>query len=203
MIFRFTLLAFAIAFLTNAGLSHAQPAVVSPQFSGGAVTPIPAVVANPQAIDPYATVATQSPYQSYAPWLDTIPVIGTGPIFGNFNNSGDRFWVRLEYLNWWTDGTNVPALVTTSPDGTPRETAAVLGESGTSVLFGNQDLNGGSTPGFYTSAGFWATPQHSWGIEVEYYELAKQNENFAQVETGPPYLVDLSSTLSRDEKRHS
>ena len=83
MTFRFTLLAVAVAFLTDAGLSQAQPMVVSAQFSGGAVTPIPAVVTHPQAIDPYATVATQSPNRPMFHGSASVPVLGNGPIFGN------------------------------------------------------------------------------------------------------------------------
>src|SRR5690606_15408467 len=37
-------------------------------------------------------------------------------------------FVRAEYLAWSTKGMNLPPLVTTSPDDTPRVDAGVLGE---------------------------------------------------------------------------
>src|SRR5262245_32394939 len=37
-----------------------------------------------------------------------------------------RFWVSGEYLLWWTRGVHLPALVTTSPQGTPASDAGVL-----------------------------------------------------------------------------
>ena len=46
---------------------------------------------------------------------------------------------RAEYLAWWTKSASLPALATTSPSGTPRSEAGVLGEPGTSVLFGGSD----------------------------------------------------------------
>lgn len=50
-------------------------------------------------------------------------------------------WARGEYLLWSLRGMNVPPLVTTSPPGTPREQAGVLGQPGTIILFGgDQEL---------------------------------------------------------------
>jgi len=55
---------------------------------------------------------------------------------------GPRGWIwgGAEYLLWRTDGMRVPALVTSSPAGTPRDQAGVLGEPDTVILFGGQDL---------------------------------------------------------------
>lgn len=48
--------------------------------------------------------------------------------------------MRLEYLMWFSGGEYLPALVATSPAGTPRADAGVLGRSGTEILFGNQEV---------------------------------------------------------------
>lgn len=48
--------------------------------------------------------------------------------------------VRLEYLMWWGRGQNIPALVTTSPNGTPQAEAGVLGFANTTTLFGDQSI---------------------------------------------------------------
>ena len=44
----------------------------------------------------------------------------------------DRWWASADYLMWWVQGNQLPALVTTGPG------AGVLGQPGTSVLFGDQ-----------------------------------------------------------------
>ena len=58
-----------------------------------------------------------------------------------------RFWLRGEYLMWWTSGMDLPPLVTTSPQGTPQNQAGVLGQSGTTILFGGQTVNGDGRSG--------------------------------------------------------
>ena len=65
-----------------------------------------------------------------------IPGCGREPVM-------ERLWVRGDYLLWWMPGFNVPALVTTSPAGTPRNQAGRLDQPGTSILFGNSALNDG------------------------------------------------------------
>ena len=50
-----------------------------------------------------------------------------------------RVWLRADYLMWFTTGTRLPPLVTTSPQGTPANQAGVLGAPGTTILFGGSD----------------------------------------------------------------
>lgn len=47
-----------------------------------------------------------------------------------------NFWIRAEYLYWSLDAIDLPALVTSSPAGTLPQNTGVLGQPGTSVLFG-------------------------------------------------------------------
>ncbi|MEL6899065.1 MAG: BBP7 family outer membrane beta-barrel protein, partial [Planctomycetota bacterium] len=46
----------------------------------------------------------------------------------------DRIWVSADYLLWDAAGVDVPALVTSSPNGTAQTAAGVLGQPNTSVL---------------------------------------------------------------------
>ena len=165
---------------------EAQQIAVASQYTPGAVTQIPVVIGNPQAVDPYATVGVQSPFQ----WIGSGPILGgAGLGLGNANgNAAGRLWLRSEYLHWWTDGMNVPALVTSSPDGTSQPTAAVLGESGTSVLFGNREMNDGSVGGFRFSGGFFITPQRTFAIEAEYFQLGEQDDRYAIAGDGSPII---------------
>src|SRR5262245_36284458 len=55
----------------------------------------------------------------------------------------NRLWGEVEFLVGWLRSYHVPALVTASPPGTPRDQAGVLGAPGTTVLFGDERVNGG------------------------------------------------------------
>ena len=52
---------------------------------------------------------------------------------------GPRHYLNLDALGFWVKHDSLPALVTTSPAGTPQDEAGVLRPPGTSVLFGNQN----------------------------------------------------------------
>src|SRR5215813_12025831 len=56
-------------------------------------------------------------------------------------SAANRFWVGAEYLRWTVKGDKLPALVTTSPPGTPTAEGGVLGFPGTAVLFGDSTVN--------------------------------------------------------------
>ena len=108
------------------------------------------------------------------------PLLNLGQYFPNFRNRfHQRLWVGVDWLLWDTKGTDTPALITTSPAATAQPTAAVLGEAGTNVLFGNQEINGDTTSGIRVAGGFWFTPQQNFAIEAEYFRLREQDEGFA------------------------
>src|SRR4051812_18535863 len=62
-------------------------------------------------------------------------------------------WFAAEALAWWAKGDRPPPLVTTSPDGTPIFQAGVLGQPGTTILFGNQAVADDARAGVRISAG--------------------------------------------------
>lgn len=65
----------------------------------------------------------------------------------------DSLWtVETDFLMWWIRGADVPALVTTSPDGTLRDDAGVMGLPPTSVLFGNDQIGTEFRPGVRVNA---------------------------------------------------
>jgi hypothetical protein len=89
-----------------------------------------------------------------------------------------RHYISLDALGWFVQADKLPALVTTSPAGTPQEIAGVLGLPTTSVLFGNQSVNGGMRPGGRVQGGVWLDPYQSVAIEGHYYALATANTNY-------------------------
>ncbi|MBC8355584.1 MAG: BBP7 family outer membrane beta-barrel protein [Planctomycetes bacterium] len=88
------------------------------------------------------------------------------------------YWGRAEYLLWWTKGMNSPPLVTTSPTGTAQAQAGVLGQPGTTILFGNGDLVDGSRSGARFTLGRWLDPTHCNGVEVNYLAFGSDTNSF-------------------------
>ena len=101
-----------------------------------------------------------------------------------------RVWFRAEYLLWWTKSTEVPTLVTTSPDGTPQPQAGVLGQTGTDVLFSNGAVNPGLRSGGRFNLGYWFCPRcQENGIEASSLFLANRVVGFDVASGGSPILA--------------
>ncbi|WP_404304680.1 BBP7 family outer membrane beta-barrel protein [Neorhodopirellula lusitana] len=147
--------------------------------------------------DPYATTGyTSGPPVSISgmpnlfsltpTWL-TSASMPSGSVASNLNPFGymqnsvptSRLWLRGEYLYWYTEGMETPALATTSPDGTAQNEAAILGFDQTTVLFGNGKINDGGTHGLRLKGGLFLTPAATFGIEGEYFGLGTQDDGFS------------------------
>ena len=89
-----------------------------------------------------------------------------------------RFYVSADYLHWWLDRMGTPPLVTTSPAGAAQDVAGVLGQPGTSILFGGSDLDGDAVSGGRFSLGMWLDPCHRQGLEASYFTLGTHASSF-------------------------
>lgn len=89
---------------------------------------------------------------------------------------------------WWTNGTRLPPLVTTSPQGTSVANAGVLGRN-TTVLFGNETVGNDIRGGFRTTLGMWLDRCHAWSVEFDYLSLGERANNFSQGSTGDTILA--------------
>ncbi|MCA9142096.1 MAG: BBP7 family outer membrane beta-barrel protein [Planctomycetales bacterium] len=99
------------------------------------------------------------------------------------------FWVRGEYLYWWTDAMDTPPLVTTSNAGTPPNLAGVLGQPGTQTLLGSGDLGGSGQSGARISFGWWMDPAQCNGFEASYFGLGNQTSSFTASSANTPILA--------------
>jgi len=90
-----------------------------------------------------------------------------------------RHYVSFDALGWFMQKDQLPALVTTSPIGTPQTTAGVLGLPTTSVLFGDSGVNGGMRPGGRVQGGAWLDAWQTFAIEANYYALATKTATFS------------------------
>ncbi len=112
----------------------------------------------------------------------------------------DPFWIGIDYLGWSVKGDHLPALITTSPAGTPLAQAGLLGAPGTAVLFGDSSVDGGWRSGGRVQAGYWFDPQRARGIEVSFFDLQDTSSGFAANSNGFPILarpfVDATTGVS-------
>lgn len=99
------------------------------------------------------------------------------------------FWAEIDYLAWSVTGDRLPALVTTSPAGTPLALAGVLGAPGTTVLFGDSSVNKDWRSGGRITAGYWLDPQRRSGIEASFFGLENISTGFAADTNTYPILA--------------
>tara|TARA_R110002049_G_scaffold47902_1_gene138352 strand:- start:43024 stop:44646 length:1623 start_codon:yes stop_codon:yes gene_type:complete len=98
-------------------------------------------------------------------------------------------WFSYEYLSWWQDGMALPPLITTSPQGTQRAQAGVLGQTGTTTLFGDGDVLDDSIDGVRLNFGFWFDRCHTMGLGADYFNIGSETETFTATSTGNPILA--------------
>jgi hypothetical protein len=98
-------------------------------------------------------------------------------------------WGSAELLLWWGKGSALPPLVTTSPPGTPQADAGVLGEPGTTVLFGNEQAGKDMQVGGRITLGLWLDPGQNVAIANRFYGLGGQETRFSQGSAGDPILA--------------
>jgi len=113
---------------------------------------------------------------------------GCGYCGGGCGSCGG-FWARGDYLIWWSKGNRLPPLVTTSPAGTPRSEAGVLGEPGTTVLFGDSTVSRMARSGYRITLGYWLDCCRRWGIEGDYLDTGANRANFYTNSTGSPIVA--------------
>lgn len=88
-----------------------------------------------------------------------------------------RFWLRADYLMWWTSGTRLPALVSDGPIG-----------SG-SVLYGDNTIANDGRSGYRTTVGVWLGQCHNWALEFDYLDLGERNNDFTATSLGETTIV--------------
>jgi hypothetical protein len=88
-------------------------------------------------------------------------------------------YARVEYLSMWAKGNPVPPLLTTSTPGTAQTAAGVLGQSSTSILFGNDKLDTGMRSGGRLTLGHWLGEGQFNAIEGHYMALGTASTNYS------------------------
>lgn len=106
-----------------------------------------------------------------------------------------QFWVRNEYLHWFTNGTEIPPLVTTTlnPDA---EVPGALDDPDTIILFGDDEILDGDRSGYRLTAGYWFDCCHTTGIQGDFFDLGTRALGTSFRSNGDPILsrpyIDIS-----------
>lgn len=102
-----------------------------------------------------------------------------------------RAWARVEYLLWWTRGNRLPPLLTTSPDGTDRDLAGVLGQVETQLLFGDTSVNEDARSGGRLRFGYDLGDCSPYGVEFDLLGLGDGagTSRATGLSTGSPILA--------------
>jgi hypothetical protein len=97
------------------------------------------------------------------------------------------YWVRAEYLLWWTDGMVIPPLVT---QGTTPESTGALDDPTSRILYGGDQILDDARSGFRVGLGTWLDCGRSYGVEGDYWLLGSETARFyaASNEAGSPCL---------------
>ena len=86
-------------------------------------------------------------------------------------------------------GDRIPPLVTTSPAGTARNQAGVLGVPGTTTLFGDGHTNYEARSGGMITFGYWFDDCRTCGIEANFFMLGSNNTGFNAASNGSAILA--------------
>jgi hypothetical protein len=116
----------------------------------------------------------------------------TGSVFAQEPDGNMRTWVNADYLLWALKAAPVSEpLLTTGPLTNPTGTGSgILGNPGTQILAGDQNLNTGLYSGFHVGGG-WVNCANTVGVSGDFFYLAQKgtNLNFASDATGNPLIA--------------
>jgi Putative beta barrel porin-7 (BBP7) len=100
-------------------------------------------------------------------------------------NVPGRFWLTGAYLLWWIKGEQVPPLAAT---GTPTS-QGILGQPGTTVLYGGGPANQGPMSGALVNAAYWLNEERTVGIGGTFFFLGRESNNVSFNSATTPILA--------------
>jgi hypothetical protein len=99
------------------------------------------------------------------------------------------YWGSMEFLLWWRQAQDLPALVTSSPPGTPFNEAGVLGFPETEILYPTQGQSGDARPGGRLTLGVWLDPCAFRGVGARLWALGESTANLNLDSESVPILA--------------
>lgn len=98
-------------------------------------------------------------------------------------------WTNAEFLAGWSKGRDLPALVTTSPLGTPQIDSGVLGLPSTQTLFGGGAVSDGMQGGVRLDFGIWLDDIESLGLGTTIWGYAGDVASYQDNSANNPILA--------------
>ncbi len=92
----------------------------------------------------------------------------------------ERIWFAADFYHAVSQGTLVPPLVTTAPNGTALGTAGALGQPTTSILYGGRRELSDFRPGLRATAGLWLTEDSRFGVDGTFLYVGNASSSFAR-----------------------
>jgi len=111
------------------------------------------------------------------------------PVAQCFDYKRPLNWGSIEYLSWWGQRQNLPALVTTSPNGTPQNEAGVLGFDDTTILAGGESVYKDPRSGVRLTIGYWLDETERTAIEGRFFSLGEADTSFSATSADNPILA--------------
>ena len=98
-----------------------------------------------------------------------------------------RVWFQSEFLLWWVSRAPTPPLVTagSSADAVP----GALGQPGTRVLYGGENVGFGASPGVRLGLGGWIDDERAWGVAASGFFLGVNPRSVSFAPGGPGTAV--------------
>jgi hypothetical protein len=171
----------------------AKPLVVQEGPTG--LTPDRASVVVDETCPPGETV-TSTPFMDsiagFKNWLmerRDMPLLRSwagaeGPLLGS--DVEDPYWLRFDVLWGWFRSYHVPPMLTTGP----QASLGMLGNEGTQVLFGGENIDLQTHVGGRAVFGFWMQPSQAWGFEASYFFLSNRTSGVQINSSGNPLLAE-------------
>lgn len=116
--------------------------------------------------------------------LETVDRVFEWPILNNCSECRPRtrLWFSADYMLASFSGTATPPLVTTSVNGVPFGTAAVLGNPGTNIVVGGSSLEANPMSGVRLGGGAWTSDRR--GLEIVGFFFPTQSKSESVAGTG-------------------
>jgi hypothetical protein len=171
------------AFVRQTAQAEELPRVTRPAEPARIVQP---QIVQPQIVAPEVAIP-EYPAQDYI-MLDEGAY---GADYGGMASEPNRgrFFGRVEYLLWWTEGFNTPPLITTSSAGTAQADAGILGLPTTTVLLGGDSLLDPMRHGLRATAGVWIDRYATTGIQASAFGLLTEDTSFSADSATFPILA--------------
>lgn len=115
----------------------------------------------------------------------------------------DILWFRTDYILWQLPRQNIPFPIVTTGNPADDCFGGVIGQPGTGVLFGNQNVSNNNTGGLRVLLGGWLDNAHDFGVEANGFVVLQENHtfSFSSDKSGNPglYLSAYNTQLGRED----